>query len=147
MKTILLVTVGSLAAAVGEALLSRGMKEVGDLGRLAWPQVWRMGRMFANPRVLLGILFLASFFFMYSAVLSWADLSYAMPGTALGYVFGTIIASTCLGERVSGWRWAGVAVIILGVLLVWKDERVRTAPPADAQGPRLRGGGGGHFSR
>jgi drug/metabolite transporter (DMT)-like permease len=51
-----------------------------------------------------------------------------MPGTALSFVFGTVIAAVFLGERVSAWRWAGVAVIVLGILLVWKDERERTAP-------------------
>lgn len=130
MKTLLLITVGSVAAGVGEALLSKGMKELGDVGRLAGPLVWTLARMFSNPRVLIGVLFLAGFFFLYAAALSWADLSYVMPGTALSFVFGTVIAALFLGERVSAWRWAGVAVIVLGVLLVWKDERVRTAPPA-----------------
>jgi drug/metabolite transporter (DMT)-like permease len=130
MRTILLVVVGSLVAGLGEALLSKGMKELGDVGGLGWTGLWKMVRMFSNPRVLLGVAFLAGFFFLYAAALSWADLSYVMPGTALSLVFGTTFAALFLGERVSVWRWAGVAVIVFGVLLVWKDEKVRTAPPA-----------------
>jgi len=125
-----MITVGSIAAGLGEALLSKGMKELADVGRLAGPVLLKLARMFSNPQVLLGVCFLAGFFFLYAAALSWADLSYVMPGTALSFVFGTFIAAVFLGERVSAWRWAGVAVIVLGVLLVWRDEKVRTAPPA-----------------
>jgi len=64
MRTVLLITVGSIAAGVGEALLSRGMKELGDVGRLAGSLLWKLARTFSNPRVLLGVLFLAGFFFL-----------------------------------------------------------------------------------
>jgi len=128
MRTILLVVAGSVLAGLGEALLSKGMKELGDIGGWGWAGLWKLARMFSNPKVLLGVFLLAGFFFLYAAALSWADLSYVMPGTALSFVFGTLIAALFLGERVSLWRWAGVAVIVLGVLLVWKDEKVRTAP-------------------
>jgi drug/metabolite transporter (DMT)-like permease len=146
MRTLLLVAVGSLAAAVGEAFLSKGMKEMGDVRELAGSELWKMGRMFANPRVLLGIVFLAGFFFLYAGVLSWADLSYAMPATALGYVFGTAIAALFLGERVSARRWTALAVIVLGVLLLWEDERWRAAAPRpnSVSNHSGEGSGGGH---
>lgn len=139
MRTILLIVLASLFTAVGEAFLSKGMKETGDVAALPRGQLWKMVFMFGNPKVLVGILFLAVFFFIYSAALSWADLSYLMPATALSFVFGALIAWLFLGERVSGWRWAGIGLISLGITLVWMGERQRPAFPGNSgAGERCR---------
>ena len=39
-----------------------------------------------NPSVALGILLLLGFFASYMTALSWADLTYVLPATSLGYV-------------------------------------------------------------
>src|ERR1700690_2758302 len=73
----------------GDSLLARGMKELGgvSLHNLA-------GLLLAilNPSVAAGILLLLAFFACYMSALSWADLTYVLPATSLGYVLVALIA-------------------------------------------------------
>ena len=54
-------------------------------------------------------------------LLGWADLSYVLPVTALGYVLSTGLGVLVLGESVSGKRWAGTVLIVLGTGLVARE--------------------------
>jgi drug/metabolite transporter (DMT)-like permease len=69
----------------------------------------------ANPWVAIGILFLLGFFATYTNALSWADLTYVMPATALGYVLLALVARFVLHEHISPLRWIGIALITAGV--------------------------------
>jgi drug/metabolite transporter (DMT)-like permease len=126
MKTVLVISFASLCAAVGEAFIARGMRQMGDASALGLGQA--LGH-FVNPWVLAGVALTAVFFALFSWSLSWADLSYAQPLTALSFVFGLVVSRLWLGEQVSWWRWLGVAVIVLGVTLVSHDPKPRTPPP------------------
>ncbi len=75
-------------------------------------------------------------------VLARADLSFAQPFTALGYVTVLAVSGLALGERVPPARVAGVALILIGVACVSRTP-VRT--PA-AGGPE-RGAAGAAPSR
>jgi drug/metabolite transporter (DMT)-like permease len=57
-------------------------------------------------------------FFSLLVLLSWEDVSVAVPATALSYVIGAVGARFFLSERLSAGRWAGIALICSGVLLV-----------------------------
>lgn len=126
MKTVLVLVLATLSAAVGEALIAHGMKQMGDVSALGLRNLWRGLALFANPHVILGIGFTSVFFVLFSFALSWSDLSYAQPLTALSFVFGVLIAKYFLQEEVSAWRWTGVAVIVLGVVLVTLDAKELT---------------------
>ena len=52
------------------------------------------------------------------ALLGWADLTYVLPVTALGYVLSTALAAVFLDVVVSGKRWMGTGLIVLGTALV-----------------------------
>lgn len=60
------------------------------------------------------------------AVLSRAALSYAYPFAALTYAV-IVIYDAARGQGVSGLRWAGVALIVGGIVLV---SRTPHAPPS-----------------
>jgi drug/metabolite transporter (DMT)-like permease len=47
--------------------------------------------------------------------LSWADLTYVLPATSLGYVLLALVAKFALHEEVSPLRWLGIALISGGV--------------------------------
>ena len=47
--------------------------------------------------------------------LSWADLTYVLPATSLGYVLLALVARFVLHEHVSPLRWLGIALITGGV--------------------------------
>lgn len=69
-----------------------------------------------SPWVLLGILLLAVWTLSRVTLLSWADLSFVLPVTSIGYVLNAVIGSAILGENVSWLRWAGTAFILSGTI-------------------------------
>lgn len=113
----------------GDALLSRGMKGLGPVNLHHWQDIIRP---LGSPWILVGILCLTVFFASYLTALSFADLSYVLPATALGYVLVTLIARFVFHENVSLWRWLGVLLISCGVGWVTRGpeltERPREAP-------------------
>ena len=67
------------------------------------------------PGSLLGIGLLILFFCSYLTALSWADLTYVLPATALSYVLMALLASLLLHENVTVAHWLGIALITAGV--------------------------------
>jgi len=105
----------ALFASIGDSLLSRGMKELGSVS-LSHPQSLLLAVL--NPWIILGIFFLLGFFASYMTALSWADLTYVLPATSLGYVLLALIAKFLLHEQVTLLRWVGILLIAVGVSLV-----------------------------
>ena len=68
-----------------------------------------------NPWVAAGILLLLTFFACYMSALSWADLTYVLPATSLGYVLVALIAHFSFHEEISPTRWLGITLIAAGV--------------------------------
>jgi drug/metabolite transporter (DMT)-like permease len=99
-------------AAAGDSLLSHGMKQVGSISLHHLPAVLLA---VLNPWVAVGILLLLAFFASYTNALSWADLTYVLPASSLGYVLLALIAKFALHEQVSPLRWLGIALISAGV--------------------------------
>jgi drug/metabolite transporter (DMT)-like permease len=71
-----------------------------------------------DPWIVLGILFLIAFFAAYMSALSWADLTYVLPATSIGYVVLALIAKFVLHEQVTLLRWVGILLISAGVSFV-----------------------------
>lgn len=101
-----------LGASVGDALLSRGMRQVGAVS----PQhLGLLLHALLNPWVLGGIAVLISFMGSYMTALSWADLTFVQPATAFGNVITALIGRLWLHETISPLRWLGIALIVAGV--------------------------------
>jgi drug/metabolite transporter (DMT)-like permease len=99
-------------AAAGDSMLSHGMKQAGNTS------IHHLSSLMAavlNPWVAVGIVLLLAFFAAYMNALSWADLTYVLPATSLGYVLLALIARFVLHEQVSPTRWLGIALISGGV--------------------------------
>jgi drug/metabolite transporter (DMT)-like permease len=58
-------------------------------------------------------------FFSLLAVLSLEKVSFVVPVTALSYVAGALGGRFFLGERISLSRWTGIALVCIGVTLVF----------------------------
>ncbi len=67
------------------------------------------------------------FFACYMTALSWADLTYVLPATSLGYVLLALIARYALHEQVSVTRWIGILLISAGVGFVTRGPAL-TSP-------------------
>ena len=99
-------------AAAGDSMLSHGMKQTGNIS-LHHLQTIILAVL--NPWVAVGIVLLLAFFASYMNALSWADLTYVLPATSLGYVLLALVAKFALHEQVSPLRWLGIALISSGV--------------------------------
>ena len=112
--------------ATGDSLLSRGMK---DAGNISIHQLPDLVLTILNPWILAGILFLLGFFAAYMIALSWADLTYVLPATSLGYVLLALIAKFLLHEQVTTTRWLGIILISVGVGFVTRGPALTHDPP------------------
>ena len=110
-KYLLLLAVAVFAAS-GDVSLGRGMKA---FGAVTTANVSGLFLALLNPWVILGILMLILFFASYLSALSWADLTYVLPATAISYVLMVLMAKFFLHETVTIWRWLGVGLITTGV--------------------------------
>ncbi len=137
----MIIMVGAvLVEAVGVVLLSRGMKEVGEMERLGVAEVIRWVKAVAtHPKILAGVALEAVFFGTLLCMLSRADMSLVWPLTSLGFVLTTLAAQFYLHETVSGVRWAGVTLIVLGATLVSYGERKDKGDAIPALGERAAG--------
>ena len=75
----------------------------------------------------MGVVLLGIYFFLYLAALSWADLSFVLPLTAVSYLFAALLAKFILKEDVSWVRWVGTIVIMVGITVVALDGGQRTS--------------------
>lgn len=96
----------------GDSLLARGMKQ---LGSVSLHNLSGLLLAILNPWVAFGILFLLAFFACYMSALSWADLTYVLPATSLGYVLVAFVAHFTFHEEISLTRWMGISLIAAGV--------------------------------
>lgn len=85
-----------------------------------------------SPYVALGIVLLIVWLLSRMALLSWADLSYVLPLTAIGYIFTAAIGRFVLKEQISMSRWSGTLLIVAGTALVGMTDS-RTSPEPECQ--------------
>ena len=118
----------------GNVLLSRGMKQTGEIVDFSLTALARtFVKTFTNGSIWLGILSLLVFFVSYLLLLSWADFSYIQPASAIGYAFVAVLGYFLLGEFISPMRWIGVLIVCAGVALVEASPsgRGRRAAPGE----------------
>ena len=120
MRTTLAFAIMVLSGAFGEIAITHVMKQIGEVHSF-------------TPRVLFGVLchalrmvwlwagiaLIAIGFFSMLALLSWENVSFVVPSTALSYAVGAFGAKFLLGEKVNRVRWMGVSLVCIGVALVW----------------------------
>lgn len=111
------------AGTIGDLLLARGMKEMGDISAMSLKGIFNVAvQALTTPKLVVGTAMLAIFFFLWLAVLSWEDLSVALPMQALNYVLVAFLSQYFLGETVSPLRWAGTLLVCLGVVMITKSS-------------------------
>jgi uncharacterized membrane protein len=106
---------------IGDVLLSRAMKQLGDLGELRRTSglFTVIGLILRTPSFLVGILILALSFFTLLIGLSWGDLSLVAPASAsLTFVLNAIAAKLLLHERIDHRRWMAALLVAGGVALL-----------------------------
>jgi len=112
-KTWVCVVVVVFSNAFGDFFMKRGLP---DSVRLVSPLDY-IGMLF-HPWVALGVALLILWQLSRLALLSWADLSYVLPVTSVGYVVVALIGRFLLDEAIHPRRWAGILLVMAGVALV-----------------------------
>src|SRR5215469_12429224 len=118
-KLLLILFIGLVFESTGVVLLKKGMTQIGEVKALNAGEIARVVKAgVTNSQILLGVFFEALFFGCLLVLMSKSDISFLWPLTALSFVFATFAAMWFLGEQVSGLRWAGVVLIMLGAALI-----------------------------
>lgn len=108
-----------LSDCTGTLLLSKGMKEVGVIStREPKALLVLLKRAARNTSLQLGIVCLTMMFFMFISLLSWADVSFVVPATALTEPVNMLGTRFFLKERVSRARWISSILICMGIYLI-----------------------------
>lgn len=115
----ILVGIIALCNTIGDVLNTAGMKRQGEVQEFS-PQSLRqmIFGIFRNPFVLGGMAALAVSFFALLSLLSIANVSFAVPATAISYVLETFLAKHVLKEDVGRRRWAAATLVAFGVVLL-----------------------------
>jgi drug/metabolite transporter (DMT)-like permease len=126
-KTWLFTAIVVLSNAFGDFFMKRGMP---DGAALSTPLDYV--KILFQPWVALGVVLLVLWQLSRMALLSWADLSYVLPVTSVGYVIVALLGKFALNEAIGPRRWAGVVLIVAGVALVGAGTAVSTVQRAKA---------------
>ncbi len=122
LKTVVVMLMAVTAGTIGDLLLARGMKELGDISAMNLKGIFNVFlQALTSPKLVFGTCFLAIFFFLWLAVLSWEDLSVALPMQALNYILVAFLSQYFLHEVVSPLRWAGTVLVAIGVMMITKS--------------------------
>ena len=109
------------ASVVGDILLARAMKQVGDVHEL-WRRsgMWTViGHILSNTNFFLGVGAMAVAFFSLLFALSWGDVSLVAPAAAsLTFIGNAFAAKIFLHERVDRRRWIAAVLVAGGVALL-----------------------------
>ena len=106
---------------VGDIVLARAMKKVGDVHAL-----WRRSgpgtvlvRVLSTPNFFFGVSAMAAAFFSLLFALSWGDVSLVAPAAAsLTFIGNAFAAKIFLHEKVDRRRWIAAALVAAGVALL-----------------------------
>lgn len=108
-----------LVDSAGNIFFTKGMKQVGEVTTLRLRELLPLAqRAVNNPMLGLGMVCMTIGFFLFIVLLSWADLSFVMPATALGYPVSILGTRYILKENVTAARFAGAVFICIGVALI-----------------------------
>jgi drug/metabolite transporter (DMT)-like permease len=122
----LILALVALTASVGDSLLAVGANQLGPIS-LNHPVA--LFAAISNPWIIAGVLLLIGFFASYLTALSWADLTYVLPATSLGYIVTALLSKFWLHEQLSIWRWLGIVFITAGVGFVTRGPALTEHTP------------------
>jgi drug/metabolite transporter (DMT)-like permease len=113
-----------VAGTGGELCVSRAMKGVGEVHDFRPRSLIRFFlHALRLPWIWAGVGLMTLGFASLLAILSFLEVSFVVPASALSYAVGAFGAQLFLGERITRHRWLGIAVVTLGVTLVWWSRR------------------------
>ena len=118
-KSILLILISITIAVGGQVLLKIGLNKIGEI---SINSAGALGNFFVSiiksPLIVSGLFCYVISAAIWLVVLSAVDLSFAYPFIGLTYVLILIVSKFVLKEDVNPIRWAGAAIITIGVIVI-----------------------------
>lgn len=137
-KVIIILLIALVFEAVGVVLLSGGLKQIGEPAAITVSEIGRLvKRGVTNRNILIGTLLETIFFGALLYLLSQRDVSLIWPLTSLGFLITAVAAKFFLHEHISGMRWFGVCLVVLGAgVISWSEQaKKKTVPEAAVSAP------------
>ena len=137
MTKVLLILMGGLVCeAIGVVLLKEGVDSLCKGRAISVVNLLPVVLKGAlHPKIVLGVFFEAVFFACLVFLMSQKNISFLWPLTSMSFVLTALAAVFYLKEHVSGVRWFGVALIMLGVAFITWDEK-RNEAKAESPSPQ-----------
>jgi drug/metabolite transporter (DMT)-like permease len=120
-----------LSGSVGDFCLKRGMDKLPPIGM---DNLIMVLSALKQPQIVVGIFLLIGFFAAYLNALSWADLTYVLPSTSVGYIVVALLSKFVLHEQITVYRWTGIVLIVTGVGFVTQGPAKTTSHPSTMEG-------------
>ncbi len=113
-----LVLSGVLLNAAAQLLLKMATERTGVLELHHMASIAGISALLLQWPMVLGLLCYGVSLLIWLMALSRVEVSLAYPMLALGYVCNAFAAQWLLNEMVSPMRWLGIAIIVLGVIVL-----------------------------
>jgi len=119
LKTLIFTLIVILSSALGNLFITVGMKQ--QTAELSLSPAGYIAAIF-TPWVALGVALLIVWMLTRMALFGWADLSYVLPVTSVGYVLSAMMGKLVLHEEISAKRWIGTLLIVAGTAVVGRTS-------------------------
>jgi uncharacterized membrane protein len=119
LKTLGLILAVVVLNAVGNLLMAWGMKHLPEA--MSWNPLGYI-RAMVNPFVAAGTMVLIIWLLTRMALLSWADLSFVLPLTGLGYILNAFLGKLFLSETITLAHWTGTILVFVGTAMVGSTQ-------------------------
>jgi len=118
-KSILLILLSISIAVGGQIILKIGMNRIGSINVNSFQTLGKFfSEVIKSPLVWVGLLLYVLSAAIWLVVLSAVDLSFAYPFIGVTYVLVLILSKFILKEDINPLRWAGAAIITIGVVVI-----------------------------
>ncbi|MGM9998459.1 MAG: hypothetical protein ACI38Q_03535 [Candidatus Bruticola sp.] len=122
-KTILALLFAMTATTLGDIFMAKLLRPYERVTIVDLSQIWDIAMsLLCSSTFWIAVTCFLSFFITWLSVLSYEDLSFALPLTAITYILNAFLAGPMLGEHLSPTRWLGTLIIGVGVVVVSLSE-------------------------
>ena len=119
-----LVLTAIFVGSVGQLMMKTGLNSfTAKFGSISIATVWaKIPSIVTTPQTIIVTICFAISASFWCVVMSKRDLSQVYPFIALAHVFIALMAYFFLKEQIGTWRIAGIAIIIIGVIVLAQDK-------------------------
>ena len=117
----LIVVVGT---SLGDVFFKRGINQLKIPSQFSLSSVPHfLVEILSNLWIDFGVLFMAVEFIVFARALRWGAYSVVIPLRSISYIITALLANYFLHEHLKPTRWAGILIVMIGVIMIGVSER------------------------